>query len=67
MSAITVFRNSPAKISRELFHLDDDAIALIECDDSYDEKALSIVGEDDLKDFAKKSKEFKFFCEITAK
>ena len=64
MSKITVFDSSKAIIGD--FSMDDDAIALIECDDAYDEKALSLQGCADLDKFTKKAKSWTFFCEVTA-
>jgi hypothetical protein len=62
MSRITIFNDHPAMTGD--YSDDINAIALIECDDSYDQKALSLQGIMDIKAFTVKAKRLKFFCAV---
>jgi len=62
MSTITVFANGGAKHGDHRFN--SFSMAVINCDAKYDNKALNIENRDELNEFIKKSKKFKFFCEI---
>ena len=70
MSAITIFANSKAVASVRaagIFDYDEDAIALIQCDDSYDHFALEVQGCEKLELLEKRAKRFKYHFEITRK
>lgn len=64
MYMITIFRNSPARIGN--FKEDVQAIAIINCDDKYIERVLTVQGRMDLKNFLKGAKKYKLFfeCEV---
>jgi len=63
MSKITIFNNHELMFGD--FTADDNAIALVDCDDFYVDKFLYIKSESDLKDIEKKSKKWKYFVDIS--
>lgn len=70
MSTITIFANSKAVVSVHaagIFDYDEDAIALIQCDDSYDHLALAVQGHEKLNLLEKRANHFKNHFEITRK
>jgi hypothetical protein len=63
MSTVSVFSNRPAMIGD--FSLDDACVAVINCDDSYDKKALELVGKEQVKAFEKRSRTWMWFVEVS--
>lgn len=64
MTTITIFRNTPARIGN--YKEDVQAIAIINCDDKYIKRILTVQGRMDLKNFLKGAKKYKLFfeCEV---
>ena len=62
MSTITIFKDSKALIGNH--EADSSAICIVTCDDSYDEKLLSVIGNTALDAIKNKSKGWKFFVEF---
>jgi hypothetical protein len=63
MSTISIFKTSPAMAGD--FTQDPDCIALVRCDDSYDQKVLALQGKTAAKQFETKSAKWKHFVEVT--
>ena len=62
MSTITIFKDSKALVGN--FEADSSAICIVNADDLYDEKLLSVLGNTELDTIKNKSKGWKFFVEF---